>query len=209
MFYGFIYKLNFELLEPFAEKWKERAGASVTKSVLQTSVKKGAEALGNFAVPVPAKVALGAMEKVAEAARAEARKKEWDETAVKPLEAYLTDCNKKVEQMGAKFRLHYCEAPLTPIDKGELDAKRKKAQAALTASKVSDKMEGAENLKLKEFSAAFNEKVGCIEAQVDKVESKVEDAKDKVGEKVAEAVPAEAIIQLSTKVPCVMFAPCS
>lgn len=207
VFYDFICKVNFDLLEPFADTWKENAGASLTKSVLLASLNKGGAGAGNFVMPVPAKIVLGTVEKVTEAERAEARKKNWDDKAVQILKGYLDTCNTKIEELKAPFRLCYREVSLSPIDLATVEAKRKKAQAALAAVKVSDKL--SEKDALREFSAAFNGKVGSIPAQVsDKVETKVEDATEKAREKASDAVPGGAIMKLSTNVPCVLFVPC-
>ena len=186
-----LYKINYELLEPFAAAnaslMDDKPAESIGKSLLKDAVKTGVQSVANFAVPPPAQIAVSAVESVAEKAKEEIRKKEWEKQVVPALQAYVDKVNTSIGNAGIKARLEYRNLDLTPVEMNILKARRSKASAVAMEDTAPDE-------KLAEMTKQFNTKASELEAEVkDDMQEKVEAAESAVSDKIPASMVSQAL----------------
>lgn len=190
---GLIWKINFELLEPFAKKWRAPGLAeSIARNALKSAVRTTIEELGRFAVPLPVHLALSAVGKVGQKIETMERRKEWDDQAAPAILAYLALANKQAESRGGGCAA-LSDARLSPTMVADLQARRAKVQATAAIAST-------QSTKLDELAKVFNDKVELVAA-------KIKEQADEVEAKVGEAAPEKAFEKLMTGVPCITFSP--
>lgn len=215
--YEFINCVNFELLEDFADKWRDPSlGDSVARGVCKRMVKTGTKDLAmsvvSLLVPLPASLVLDVVEKAVNTAantiKIKKRRKEWDNVVAPAMAAWLTQVStEKASSKGIQIVLG--DARLSVAEHVDLKTRRKKLSAALAESKFDEKadevLDDSKVQKLRELSNSFHETADNVESKVKGVAG---GAKAKVDDKLEGTAAAEKIEEVSkTIIPALFFLP--
>lgn len=215
IWYEFINLINFEILAPFAEKWKDQSlGASVGQAACKSVMKEAAKDAVSLVAPAPATMAMNMAFKVADkveaAAKAKMRRKEWEKTAMPALTEYLKECSEKAASNKVPVKILVGDAKLTPGECAELKARRTKFKTSLyflyTQATLDEDANAGDKkaAKLREILNSFHQKAESAESNL---KAGAENAKEKVEGKLDEAGSAGEKLDgmARTTVPALFF----
>ena len=206
--YSVLHKVNIELLDSFAQKWKDPGLKEQLANSALKSFGTNARVIGALAIPIPGGVpveaieaAATAVEKVLNTAYQKARRRSWDTHAVPAFEEYIVAANESAKAAGSSWRLALSDVTYSAYEQAVLKVRRSRVEANAASAQVQEKIDSS---RLRELAESFNRKVDQAAVTA---EGKLQQADQKVGQKLEAGGKAAEKVQeaTSTVLPCLFI----